>query len=215
MSKFLDIETRPKPLSELKAIMPKFTAPANWKDEEKIAANIAEQEKKFVEKAALSPLTGTVESYGLFDDESEEYFATDCEASSEAIMLAKLWVRLADHDAFTSDVVGWNLNGFDLPFLIKRSWANRIAVPPSALEWYRGRSYLNGRFKDLMEYFCMGSSERYLKLDTALELLGLPKKTDLGGKLPYEIFDTQHDLYYEYLQRDVMALRDISSAVGL
>lgn len=213
MSIFLDIETRPKPLADLQKIMPEFTAPANWKDPEKIAANIAEQQAKFIEKAALSPLTGTVESYGYYDDKDDHYACGDVDSQPEAILLATIWQRLTDHDAFTEDVYGWNLCGFDLPFIIKRSWANRVKVPSTALEWYRGRSYLNGHFKDLMQFFCIGSDERYMKLDAACDMLGLEKKVDLDGKLPYEIFHTERAKYHEYLKRDVLALAEIKKAV--
>ena len=184
MSKFFDIETRPKPLAELEAVMPEFSAPANWKDEEKIAAKIAEQKLAFIQTAALSPLTGTVEAYGFYDDEIEEYVSADVSNYDEAVMLATLWELLTVHDEFRDDVIGWNLCGFDIGFIIKRSWANRVKVPQSAIEFYRGRSYLNGRFKDLMQFFCIGNNDRYMKLDSALDMLGLPRKVDLSGKLP-------------------------------
>ena len=40
-----DIETGPMPEDILTRQMPRFSAPANWKDEDKIAAKIKEQEE--------------------------------------------------------------------------------------------------------------------------------------------------------------------------
>ena len=65
---YFDIETNPHDREALQASMPTFTAPANWKDEDKIAAKIAEQEEKFISKAALNPATATVMAIGFYDE---------------------------------------------------------------------------------------------------------------------------------------------------
>jgi len=216
MSKYIDLETKPKPLAELEAIMPKFEAAKNIKDPAKIAADIAKKQAAFIEKAALSPFTGTIQAYGFYDEETEEYNAgDDCLCLSEKFMIQELWARIADHGAMTTDVIGWNLNNFDLPFLIKRSWANRVKIPPTALENYRGRSFLNARYKDLMQHWCIGSDERYASLNGALAHLGMPLKVDLDGKLPYDILESEPQLFHDYLRQDVMALVEINKVVGL
>lgn len=215
MSKFIDIETAPKSVEELEAIMPVFTAPANWKDEEKIAKNIADQKVKFIEKAALSPTTGTVMAIGLYDDEEDVYQGiVVADYASEADLLEEFWSHLVYHDAMTVDVLGWNIQNFDLPFLIKRSWANTIKVPKTVLEFYRGRASLNARFKDLMQYFCIGSDDRYMKLDDALDLLGCERKIEIEG-LFYEVYKSNPHKAMKYLKRDVMALTEINFVVGV
>jgi len=214
VSYYIDIETRPQSREAILKVAPVFTAPANWKDEAKIAAKIAEQQDAFIEKAALSPLTGTVQAFGIYCDEDDAYITVDESEFTEEAMLELFWDTVTSHRAFMTEIYGWNLNGFDIPFLIKRSWSVGVKVPRSALEWYRGRSYLNQQFKDLMQYFCLSPDERYMKLDAALALLGLPRKVDLSGKLPYDIFESDPALFHEYLKADVMGLHKIAEAVG-
>ena len=55
-----DIETGPLPTDVLKNRIPAFKAPGNWKDADKIEANIQEQERKWFDRAALDAQTGQV-----------------------------------------------------------------------------------------------------------------------------------------------------------
>ena len=55
-----DIETEGLPESELLAIMPDFKPNGTLKDPDKIAADLAKKKAEWIEKAALSPLTGRV-----------------------------------------------------------------------------------------------------------------------------------------------------------
>lgn len=212
--KIFDIETQPLPLEQLKKTMPTFEAPSNWKDPEKIAAKIAEQQKAYVDKAALSPTTGSVQAYGVWDTKREEYVFMDVYDNSESDLLEFLWDELTDNGAFTTPVVGWNSNGFDVPFLIKRSWANRVKIPSSLIQSYRGRSYLNEQFKDLMDHFCVGTRDR-MKLNDALLMCGLDPKVNLDGKLPYEIFDEDLDLFHKYLHADVLGTAALAEISGI
>ena len=207
----LDIETEPKPLKELQAFMPEFTAPSNWKDEAKIAANIEEQKTKFVEKAALSPLTGLVNAIGIKVD--GEHVLIEPHTMSEGAMLETMWKTITEADAYTRPVVGWNLLGFDLDFLIKRSWANRVRVPFSTLQWYKGRSYLNPQFIDLMRFFCISPDERYMKLDVACQLIGIEGKVDLDGELFYEAYKKNPAKALSYLKQDLDSVDELAHLV--
>ena len=64
---FFDIETGPDGQSA-SAQMPEFSAPSNWKDPEKIAAKIADQEETWWEKLALNPLTGETPAIGTVEN---------------------------------------------------------------------------------------------------------------------------------------------------
>ena len=77
--RIFDIETGPVNADKLQDQMPEFTAPANYKDEEKIARYIEEQQKKWIEKVALDASTGRVIAIGVKDSEGntvieEEHF---------------------------------------------------------------------------------------------------------------------------------------------
>ncbi len=213
--KYIDIETAPLPEENLRATMPEFTAPANWKDEAKIAAKIQEQEAAYIEKAALSPLTGRVQAIGIYCDEKDTYTAMDERQFSEAELCSEFWKHVAPKGAMTTNVYGWNHLGFDVPFIIKRSWRNGVEVPPTAFETYRGRTYINPQFVDLMRVWTLGTDERFAKLDAAVEFLCQTRKIDLGGKLPYELFAEDYDLFHEYLRRDVDSLTLLREAMNV
>lgn len=205
---FLDIETEPLPLATLQRNMPKFSAPSNWKDEAKIAENVAKQESDWIAKAALSPMTGRVLAVGLIDDEKYWDFTDEVESN----LLETTWAMLTHHGAYTEPVAGWNLLGFDLPFLVKRSWICGVPVPKTTLETYKGRSYFNPQFHDLMLKWGMG--DRHSKLDDVLTALGLENKRDLDGRLFYELYrNGQEAEALAYLERDVTALRDIHTRI--
>ena len=77
--RIFDIETGPVSLDKLQDQMPEFKAPSNYKDEEKIAAYIEEQQSKWIEKAALDASTGRVMAIGVKDSNGnkiikEEHF---------------------------------------------------------------------------------------------------------------------------------------------
>lgn len=208
---YLDIETEPLPIGELRSLMPTFEAPKNYKDEAKIAEHVQQQERDWIEKAALSPNTGSVLAVGIYNDELDLYDALH--GNDEETILRQAWDMITDHGAFTQDVLGWNLLGFDLPFMVRRSWTLGIRLPRSLVEIYRGRAYFNQRCIDLMKVWSIGQ-ERYAKLDDALKSLGEDGKVDLGGKLFYEIYRSEdRDKALAYLERDVRALAIIDQRI--
>src|SRR5688572_8585619 len=60
-----DIETAPLPDEQIAPFVPEFSAPSNYKDPEKIKAYIEGEKVKWLEQAALSPLTGRVVAIGI------------------------------------------------------------------------------------------------------------------------------------------------------
>lgn len=211
--KYIDIETAPLPEETLRRTMPEFTAPANWKDAEKIQAKIKEQESAYIEKAALSPMTGRVQAIGIYCDKEDAYTPLDETGCSEAELCDQFWKHIAPNGAIMTAVYGWNHRGFDIPFMVKRSWRNGVKVPSTVFETCKGRTYLNPQFIDLMRVWTLGTDERYAKLDTALEFLTQTRKVDLGGKLPYEIFKSDYKLFHEYLRHDVAGLALLVTAI--
>jgi len=211
--KYIDIETAPLPEETLRQTMPKFAAPANWKDAEKIQAKIKEQEAAYIEKAALSPMTGRVQAIGIYCDEEDAYTALDEWVCSESELCDQFWKHVAPSGAITAPVYGWNHRGFDIPFMVKRSWRNGVKVPSTVFDTYKGRTYLNPKFLDLMRVWTLGTDERFAKLDSALEFLTQTRKIDLGDKLPYEVFREDNELFHEYLRHDVEGLDLIATAM--
>lgn len=171
-----DIETAPLRETDIANLAPKFEAPSNYKDADKIAAHIAEQKKAWLERAALSPLTGTVAAIGGTGlDEEFIMLATD-EGQSEAIIIARFWDYFRAHYQRTM-FVGFNIIRFDLPFLVRRSWKLKVPVPIGV----RDGRYFSHDFVDLMELWQLGNREERISLDNLSKYLGVGTKSGSGA----------------------------------
>jgi hypothetical protein len=169
-----DIETGPRDQQILAALMPAFSAPANYKDPEKIAANIAEQKNKWLEQAALSPVTGRVIVIGFQHGTAPAVILEAASEADEARILAAFWAEVQRHPS--REWAGWNIHGFDLDFLVKRSWFHRLAVPMHLI--MSGR-YVASRWNDLMKAF---QAPDWKAPFTSLEDAARFLEIDLGGK---------------------------------
>ena len=126
----LDIETVADTAAVARALSnpPTFKAPGNYKDEEKIAANKAEQVAKWAagvrNKAALSERTGRVAAYGLYSDGDtpvEEAWGSEHEYD----ILKSLSEMLSKH----YKVITFNGSGFDIRFIRNRMVKYGIVIP--------------------------------------------------------------------------------------
>lgn len=218
----LDIETEPLPLAEIQHLMPTFSAPSNWKDEAKIAANIEEQRQAWIADAALSPLTGRICAIGYLDatiggTEAPGHVRTEIalDATGERDLLASFWESF-DTTGELHAYIGHNLHGFDVPYIVRRSWAHGLRIPYSTV-FPGGRGYVNDRrFIDTMKAFqCGNSRESFTGLDRCAKFLGLPGKTeDIGAKFG-EILRTDHARAIAYLERDLRTTAAIAVVMGL
>lgn len=191
-----DIETGPVSLDKLQDQMPEFKAPANYKDEEKIAANIQEQQSKWIEKAALDASTGRVIAIGVKDSDGntvieEEHFMP------EKDLLQWFWDEVTRTHADTT-WVGFNSNSFDLPFLFRRSLV--YGIQPGYA--FRESRYWPARFLDLLEVWACGNREQRISLDKMAKLLGVGGKSG-SGKMFAELYSTDRKSALEYLKHDL------------
>ena len=206
---FIDIETKPMCDEELQRLMPTFKPAGNIKDPTKQQLSIQSKQVSYVEKAALSPTSGTIQSIGMIDA-SGEYNLYDTASMCERDMLGIFW------DSFEPTgvtLVGWNILNFDLPFMCHRSWS--LGVKPTILQPVIGYNRYRCEVLDLMQYMCLSKEQRCMSLSAALKLLNLAPKCDLDGLLPYEIYERCRKTYYSYLRRDVEALQDIYDRIIL
>lgn len=195
-----DIETAAQPREAIEHLKPAFTAPGNYKDPVKIAENIAEQERKWFENAALSPLTGRVLVIGI-----KQFGAGNAPTileGSEEHMLRNFWQIVGYADQF-DQFYGHGLHGFDLPFIVKRSWLHRIPVPMHTI--FGDRGYINPRrFIDTMQAFACGDKGAgYIGLDTVARFLGLEGKTEDLGPQFAEVYAQDRPRAIAYHVRDL------------
>lgn len=214
-----DIETGPAPLEVIEQHLPEFEAPANYKDPAKIEAYRAEQRERFIQRAALSPLTGRVLAIGAWVDGI--YHRHICaahgpgadaesgaEAEAEAACLRWFWGMVGKGTL----LVGFNSNRFDLPFLYRRSWALGIAIPSFRLT-QNGR--LHDRLHiDLMEIWQLGDRQNFISLDAIARYLGIGRKTG-EGEFFYKVLKAFPEEAIAYLENDVRLTFELAKRLNV
>ena len=215
-----DIETAPLPESELAALVPPFdpaeVKTGNLKDPEKIAAKLAEAEvnhrRDFIERAALDPLTGRVAAIGLM--ENAECGMQNAEfriiaAEDEAEMLQEFWDATRGEMGRIHQLIGFNSNSFDLPFLIRRSWKHRVAVPFGIR---RGR-WWGDEMVDLRDEWQLGDRQARGSLDAIAKHLGIGAKNGHGADFA-KLWQSDRAKAVEYLRNDLELTARLADVIG-
>ncbi|HZW04268.1 MAG TPA: hypothetical protein VFF68_10100 [Anaerolineaceae bacterium] len=184
---FFDIESCANP--ETCALMPEpvVSAPSNYKDPVKIEEYVrAETEKRKAEaldRAALDPDYGKILSIGFSLGEEihvltnidlyprpespDEPWETPAHALSEVGLLMAFWNAFA---ACNGNCIGYNILGFDLPYLLRRSMALCVPVPfvPNLAK------FRTEPVTDLMMILYNWGSQTYKGLKQVARIYGLP-----------------------------------------
>lgn len=203
-----DIETGPAPLSEIELIMPKFSAPSNYKDAAKIAAIIDDQRDKFIERAALSPLSGRVIAIGAWVDGQYRAYICEAECGSERHCIEWFWNLVGRR----SSLIGFNSNSFDLPFLFRRSWALGIAPPPALQD--RRMGFSPPRCWDLMDIWRCGDRTQFISLDAVSRFLGIGEKTQ-DGEFFHKLVKADPEEAAIYLENDVKLTFEMAKRLNI
>jgi DNA polymerase III epsilon subunit-like protein len=129
--------------------------------------------------------------------------------------LIKWFWDMWDDGVYDNKFVGHNIHGFDLPFMVKRSWYLGIKIPYLA---YDDRGYFHKSFVDLMKIWSLGDRS-YIKLDRLGELLGVGRKTDgvTGADFARLWNGTKEERKkaYEYLENDLTVTAAIAKRMGV
>lgn len=169
-------------------------------------------------KAALSPLTGRVLAVGYYftdvqsvDVEYVGQVVGEMMALDEVAIITAFWDQVeaaAEH----TRIIGHNIHGFDLPFLIQRSYILNIEVP---------RGVMNGRFfapkfVDTMQVWACGKagSAGMTKLDTLAKAFGVGMKNGSGAMFA-ELLEKDRNAAIEYLKNDVAMTYEVAKRMGV
>ena len=189
---FFDIETRARP--EAVAHLPAPTAPAHYKDVEKITAYIAEKRADQLASAALDPDTGEIVAISMrrypADEQTQVYLAG--RDGNECDLLRGFWDAFAD---IGGHACGYNIIAFDLPFILRRSlaWGVRPPLIP------RLAKYQTGPITDLYGILFNWAPGKSLK--TVARLYDLPNPLpDLDGS---QVADMNAEALERYAANDV------------
>lgn len=218
-----DIETGPLAERELAALLPPFdpaeVKTGNLKDPEKVAAKIAEAEanhrRDFFERAALDPLTGRVLAIGMMTLPPGER-ATAAGATytllgdeDEAELLRQFWAACQGEMGRLHLMVGFNSHLFDLPFLMRRSWKQGVAVP---LGIRRGR-YWGEDVVDVREAWQLGDRMARGSLGSIAKHLGVGEKSG-DGKDFARLWATDRAAAEGYLRNDLELTARVAVGLG-
>jgi DNA polymerase elongation subunit (family B) len=202
-----DVATAPAPADVIDRYMPEVEAPSNYKDPAKIDAYKAEQREKFIQKAALSPLTGQVLAIGLWADGRYRRFICTNEPQAEADCIRWLWDLVGTRTV----LVGFNSNSFDLPFLYRRSWALGIDPPLNRMDQ-------SGRFShslhvDLLDLWRLGDRNVFISLDAVARFTGLGAKSG-DGEFFHQVLKAFPEEAEAYLENDVRLTFALAKRLG-
>lgn len=204
-----DIETVPQDEAKLLALAPEFTAAANLKDPEKIAASIAKKRADYLADAALNWKTAEVVLIGAGDDAEIQSLTANTEKELIGNFLGMLAAALGDGVA----VGGHNVKGFDLPMLVNRARVHGLKVPANVLTFWKGRPQWADNIFDTLEILSFGKSFDGNGVDDVARVFGLPPKLGHGGEFP-TLWRADCQAAVAYNRRDVEIEIEIARICG-
>lgn len=195
-----DCETGSLPLEQLIPLMPQFEPDSRLKDEAKIKASIEAKKKDWLDSAALSPLTGRVLAVGYMTGDTFDLIGDD----NEPLLLEMVW-RLFDRalsEVKTNYLVGFNVFGFDMPFLMKRSWHHGVKVPRIIGCWSGRYWNWNDAILDLRLLWLLGDRQGHGSLDDISRFFGQAGKSGSGKDFAM-LWNTDRAKAVQYLEQDL------------
>lgn len=185
-----------------------------------MAANVAEKREEWLSKLALSAVTGQVLAWGLWLPDDEEPIvkmadASEPEEKSERSLLLALWENLDSYwpeMRINHKLCGWNICGFDLPFLQRRSWVHDIE-PPAWVYQATGRG-LAHIHTDLMLMWSGFNPTDRISLATAAKLFRLPGKLGNGADFAATLA-TDREAAEAYLRQDIILTSMVAERMGV
>jgi len=209
---YIDIETGP--WANAPEFDPSTVKLGNVKDPAKVAAKIEEARASYQDKLALDPMTGQVLAIGVHDH-SNGYIAIHGDNEKEVLAEFLPWLN---NELFHQHYIcGWNLKGFDLPFIRHRAFLHGLGhLVPVVL--YDNRGFEHSCVKDLMLIWSYGKrgSDAWVGLDKVAKFLGHPGKRGISGKEFAEYYHgspEQQRMAMEYLKTDVEILEYIADRI--
>lgn len=174
-------------------------------------------ESDAMDKAALNPLTGQVLAIGYKSVKGVVLQVTNVKGPTEADLLNSFWKMYQKSCGPLRKMVGHNIFGFDLPFLVRRSWLLDVSVPSTVLE--RGRYWNDRVFIDTMKLWQCGSFGEWIKLDTLSKAFGGDGKPDgVDGSMFSDLIkgtEEQKQQAIEYLKNDLEMTWKVAVSLGV
>lgn len=125
-------------------------------------------------------------------------------------VVGNLWELNPDPNKPGGYAVGHNIHGFDLPFLVQRSWINNVPIDPSIKGDYGwARNML-----DTMKYWTSGNRNKFVKLDELASYFGIEGKSGSGADF-HLLWEHDRSAAIAYLAQDLEVTWQVASRMGL
>jgi len=166
------------------------------------------------DKGALSALTGEVLAIGYKSTKVAIDFVD--EENTEAGLLARFWRQYQTIRSTNRKMVGFNISGFDIPFIVQRSWLLGIPVPDSVFSG--PQRYLEPVFIDLMKFWSAGAWGNVAKLTVIAQAMGVGAKPEgINGGDFARLFRNPEtrDVAIDYLNNDLEITFGVAERLGV
>lgn len=178
--------------------------PKQYKKEESIARFEVEQIAKRHEQAALLPWTGRIVAIAFGKlyykpsggDEKlvcDKKIVVNLDPAGEPDLIRSFW-EMAEG---TLQFIGYNILGFDIPFIVLRSMIHDVK-PTRSIGLAR---YKSCPVYDLMQLLAGWDMKKVVKLDVACELLGI--ENPLPGVDGSQVENMDEDMLIEYGKAEI------------
>lgn len=217
-------EWRAELTAEMELAKLSVKAPANYKDQEKIDAYIADKINELVDglDSALDAKVAKTSFDGLFGRVACIAWAFGdgeicCTGnSSEQVVIAEFYDAISveldlayqgGHTSTPLQVCGHNIAGFDLPFLKARSVIHGIQPPPGLWRAMKAKPW-DECIQDTMLLWSSDNQKR-VKMDTLCRVLGIKGKDGFDGSMVAETWPINPKKVMDYCKDDVHRTRSI------
>ena len=203
-----DIETVPSPDCAQYLTEP-ISAPANYKDEAKIAAYIATAKQKQIDEAGLDLDLCEIAAIGWEGEEVDGIYPGGISLRGfcdERTMLRDFW-RATEGKT----LVGFNVLHFDLLVLLRRSLYLGVTAPKIAVDRYRHEGVI-----DLADTLSFGRRDLLRSLDFYCKRLGIAHDdTVTGADIAKLVAAGNWKRVSEHCYDDVRATKEMAVRLGL
>ena len=213
MSKlYFDIETGGRDLEDVQRFMPTEWPTGNAKDPAKIAAAIEEKKAEWLDRTALSAVTGQILAASVAIDDDEPIFIHNV---GEQLMLGELCDYLNEAIMKDFNIYHFNGEGFDLPFICQRAAVLGLPGFTKYTSTYKGKRYWQEQFIDVLRMWNMSNMiVAGTNLGNLARLLGVGEKSGSGADFA-ALLKTDFEKAKAYALNDVAILRGVVKKMGI
>jgi hypothetical protein len=207
MQRHVVIDIEATGIADAAEFLEPVAAPSNYRDPEKIAAYIAEANLAAVGKCALDPDLARIVAIGIVVPEAgTSVVLTAKDEEQERNLLAATWAALRGHVT-----VGYNVLGYDLPVLLRRSLYLGVPAPAIQIDKYRHPTVI-----DLMQVLSFNGAIKFRGLKFYTKRFGIPvSDTITGAEIPKLVEAGQWDQVIAHVTADVEATVALARKLGV